>query len=133
MDKRWFVLGAALALCAVAAGALGDHLIRPKLLDWFPADAEKRISNWEVAGRYLFFHALAICLVGLMPRNIARVGTHLAGIAFSLGIVLFSGCLFAYVLTDHKWLVHLVPFGGMSFMIGWLALIVAVATSKGKD
>ena len=127
MYKRWLIWGAFLALCAVATGALGDHLIRPKLLEWFPADAEKRIANWEVASRYMFFHALAIYLTGLLPRQVSRGGVNAAESLFSLGVLLFSGCLFAYVVTDHKWLVQLVPFGGSCFLLGWLVLILTIA------
>ncbi len=130
MSKRWLIWGAVLALCAVATGALGDHLIQPKLLEWFPGDAEKRIANWEVASRYLFFHALAICIVGLLPRQVPRQGANLVGMLFSVGVVLFCGCLFGYVVSDQKWLVHVVPLGGLSFMFGWLALIITVARAE---
>ncbi len=126
MNKRWLILGGALAMCAVATGALGDHLIRPKLLEWFPADAEKRVMNWEIASRYLFYHALAICVVGLLPRQVGRFGVHLTGFLFLIGIGLFSGCLFGYVLTDQKSLVLFVPFGGGCFLLGWLAFMISV-------
>lgn len=129
MDKRWLICGAALAFCAVATGALGDHLIRTKLFEWFPSDAAKRFETWQVASRYLFYHALAICLVGLLPFAIGRGRAHIAGFLFLLGIVLFSGCLFAYTITDHKWLLQLVPFGGGSFLLGWLGFIIAAASA----
>ncbi len=133
MNKRWLIWGAVLALSAVATGALGDHLIQPKLLEWFPNDAEKRIANWEVASRYLFFHALAICIVGLLPRQVPRRGANLVGMLFSVGVFLFCGCLFGYVVSDQKWLVHVVPLGGLSFMFGWLALIVTVARAERSE
>ena len=130
MTKRWLILGGILALCAVATGALGDHMIRPKLLEWFPADAEKRIANWEIASRYLFYHALAICLVGLLPRQVPRGRVHLTGFLFLLGVALFSGGLFGFVLSDQKMLVRFVPFGGGCFLLGWLSFIIAVARAE---
>lgn len=130
MNKKWLIWGAILALGAVATGAMGDHLIRPRLLEWFPSDAEKRIANWEVASRYLFFHALAICIVGLLPRQVPRGGANLVGMLFSVGVFMFCGCLFGFVVSDQKWLVHVVPIGGLSLMLGWLALIVTVARAE---
>ena len=38
------------------------------------------------------------------------------------GITLFSGSIYAYVLTGHKVFQYLTPFGGLSFMAGWGAL-----------
>jgi uncharacterized membrane protein YgdD (TMEM256/DUF423 family) len=133
VDKRWIVIGAGLASLAVAAGALGDHFIRPRVQNWYPADADSRIHNWDIAGRYLFFHALGICLVGLLPRQVPRRGAHAVAAMFMLGVALFSGCLFAYVLTNTKWLVHLVPFGGISFLLGWLLLAITVFKSEGSS
>ena len=35
------------------------------------------------------------------------------------GITLFSGSIYAYVLSGHKAFQFLTPFGGLSFMAGW--------------
>jgi uncharacterized membrane protein YgdD (TMEM256/DUF423 family) len=45
------------------------------------------------------------------------------------GIVLFSGSLYALALGAPKGLGALAPFGGISLMLGWLALAVAVLRS----
>lgn len=127
MSKCWLIVAAVLGLAAVATGAIGDHLIQPKLAAWFPSDAEKRIENWEIASRYLFFHALAIGLVSLLPKAYFQRSRHVIAGLFALGVVLFSGCLFGYTLTDIKPLVHMVPLGGFSFMLGWLVLIIVAA------
>jgi uncharacterized membrane protein YgdD (TMEM256/DUF423 family) len=133
MSKCWLIVAAVLGLAAVATGAIGDHLIQPKLAEWYPSDAEKRIENWEIASRYLFFHALAIGLVSVLPKAHFRRSRQVIAGFFLLGVVLFSGCLFAYTLTDVKPLVHFVPLGGLSFMLGWLALIVAAARATPTD
>jgi uncharacterized membrane protein YgdD (TMEM256/DUF423 family) len=38
--------------------------------------------------------------------------------------VLFSGSLYALVLTDIGWLGAITPLGGLAFLIGWLAFVV---------
>ena len=38
------------------------------------------------------------------------------------GIALFSGSIYAYVLTGRKAFQYLTPFGGLSFMAGWGAI-----------
>jgi uncharacterized membrane protein YgdD (TMEM256/DUF423 family) len=125
MNRNWLIWGAMLGLIAVATGALGDHLIRPKFEQWFPEDSAKHMAMWEVASRYLFFHALAIGLVSVLPRQVSRAAANCAGVFFTIGVILFSGGLFAAALLDRRWIVHFVPFGGLSFILGWLSLIVA--------
>ncbi|KAK9904908.1 hypothetical protein WJX75_005252 [Coccomyxa subellipsoidea] len=50
-----------------------------------------------------------------------RSATAAAG-GFLTGITLFSGSIYAYVLTGRKAFQYLTPFGGLSFMAGWGAV-----------
>lgn len=120
----WFVVGAMGALAAVAAGAFGDHLVAGKLEAWYPEEFERRLANWQTASRYLFFHAIGCCLIGLLPAGFSRSAVRLAGGLFVAGMLLFSGGLLIYSLFDLKWLVRWVPIGGASFMGGWIALAI---------
>jgi uncharacterized membrane protein YgdD (TMEM256/DUF423 family) len=43
-------------------------------------------------------------------------------VLFVVGVVLFSGSLYAMTLTDQRWLGAITPLGGLSFIAGWLAL-----------
>jgi uncharacterized membrane protein YgdD (TMEM256/DUF423 family) len=45
------------------------------------------------------------------------------------GIVLFSGSLYALALRAPRGFGALTPIGGISLMLGWLALVVAVLRS----
>ena len=42
--------------------------------------------------------------------------------AFAVGIVLFSGSLYALALGAPRWVGIVTPFGGIAFVAGWLAL-----------
>lgn len=47
---------------------------------------------------------------------------HFAVVCFTTGIAVFSGSLYALVLTDTGWLGAITPVGGAAFILGWLAL-----------
>ena len=47
------------------------------------------------------------------------------GWSILLGILLFSGSLYALVLTGIKPLGIITPFGGVAFLIGWLLIAIA--------
>ena len=109
----WIALGALNAAIAVAAGAFAAHGLRDRL------DA-RALEVFETAARYHMFHALALILAGVLATSIR--GAHTAGWLFQIGIVLFSGSLYALALTGAKGLGAVTPFGGVAFLAGWLWL-----------
>lgn len=73
------------------------------------------------------YHAIALMVVGVistMPQFSPR-WVKLAAFGFMLGIILFSGSLYLLALSGIKWLGAITPLGGVAFIFGWLALIVA--------
>jgi uncharacterized membrane protein YgdD (TMEM256/DUF423 family) len=97
---------------AVLLGAFGAHGLR-NVLD--PAHREL----WRTAVEYHAWHALAWVLAVGSGRG--RAG-RCAVFAFAAGIVLFSGSLYALALGAPEWTGILTPFGGMAFVVGWVAL-----------
>jgi uncharacterized membrane protein YgdD (TMEM256/DUF423 family) len=117
MLRSLLVVGAASAAISVAAGAFGAHALRSRLE---PA----QLVTFETAARYQMYHALGILLVcALAERLGARAET--AGWLFVAGTVLFSGSLYALVLTNTRWLGAITPLGGLAFLAGWVVLAVA--------
>ena len=94
------------------------------------ADKQKRLENFETASHYEMYHALALVAVGLVAL-VGRPGATLsvAGWAFLVGTLLFSGSLYAYGLTGLKRLAMITPFGGLGFLVGWLALAIGAGGS----
>lgn len=121
----WVRIGAILAAGAVAAGAFGAHALRERL------DA-RSLEIFETAARYQMYHALAIIAVGMIEASGARGTIRVAGWAFSLGILLFSGSLYALSVTGIKKLGMITPIGGLLFLIGWL-LLAAASVSKSAN
>ncbi|MBE1161681.1 DUF423 domain-containing protein [Dyella acidiphila] len=97
---------------AVLLGAFGAHGLRDVL------DGAHR-ELWHTAVEYHFWHALALAVAVAWSRGkAARVAVW----ALAIGIVLFSGSLYGLALGAPRWLGIVTPFGGVSFMLGWLAL-----------
>jgi uncharacterized membrane protein YgdD (TMEM256/DUF423 family) len=72
------------------------------------------------------YHALALLLTAaLMPRFPGRAIVA-AGWLFVSGIVLFSGSLYLLAVTGVTVLGAITPIGGVAFLAGWAALVVAM-------
>ena len=109
----WIALGALNAAIAIAAGAFAAHGLRERL------DA-RALEIFETGARYHMYHAFALIVAGLLTG--AARGSQIAGWLFQIGIVLFSGSLYALALTGAKGLGAVTPFGGLAFIVGWLWL-----------
>ncbi|MEP7184945.1 MAG: DUF423 domain-containing protein [Rhodanobacter sp.] len=97
---------------AVLLGAFGAHALQGVL------DPQAR-ELWHTAVNYHIWHALALVLAVRFGRG--RSGrVSVAG--FGIGIVLFSGSLYALALGAPHWTGIITPFGGLAFIIGWMAL-----------
>ncbi|MBM4060237.1 MAG: DUF423 domain-containing protein [Planctomycetes bacterium] len=103
-------LGALLALIAVAMGAVGAHALQghSEAID---------LERFEKAVRYQMYHALGLLLCAALGDRGRAV--RLAAVAFLLGIVLFSGSLYALALTQVKGFASVTPLGGVAFLVGW--------------
>jgi uncharacterized membrane protein YgdD (TMEM256/DUF423 family) len=110
--KLFFVLGSIFAGLAVALGAFGAHALRAALS---PED----LATFEVGVRYQMYHALGLLVVAWAATQWQAATVTAAGWAFVLGIVLFSGSLYALVLSGMRWLGAVTPLGGVAFIVGW--------------
>ena len=116
---NWTAVGAALMALAVAMGAFGAHGLRDKL------DAYS-MSVYEKAVFHHFVHALGILLVALLARTSAITPAGQTRVAWLLliGIIVFSGSLYALAVTGVRILGAITPVGGLAFIIGWVLLCV---------
>jgi uncharacterized membrane protein YgdD (TMEM256/DUF423 family) len=125
---RWLLgLSAANGFLAVLLGAFGAHALRGRLAD--AADGARRLEWWQTASSYHLAHALALGLAALLVERSASASTVVAGWAFALGIVLFSGSLYLMSLSGVRALGAVTPFGGLAFLVGWAALLWAAFRS----
>jgi len=117
---RLFLLAASTAgFLAVVLGAFGAHALKTKL-------SPDLLVVWHTAVQYQFYHVLALLAVVLLMINGAgeSVALKVAGIAFIVGMLIFSGSLYVLSLSGIRWLGAITPLGGVGFLVGWIALFV---------
>jgi uncharacterized membrane protein YgdD (TMEM256/DUF423 family) len=114
---NWAAIGAVLIALAVAMGAFGAHGLRNRLDPY-------SLSVYEKAVFYHFIHALGILLVSVLARTNAISVAGQARVAWLLliGIIIFSGSLYALALSGMRILGAITPIGGISFIAGWVLL-----------
>ncbi len=135
VGKNLIVLGAILAAIAIMMGAFGAHGLQSWVADHFSeaVDRAKRLENWETASRYFFYHAIGLVLIGLGGNRLSAGLAKLAAGLMLLGILLFSGCLYAWVFTSSRTLVMIVPVGGLAFITGWIMLALSAKLGPKTD
>jgi uncharacterized membrane protein YgdD (TMEM256/DUF423 family) len=75
---------------------------------------------------FLQFHSLGLILVGILGHTRPEEKRlQIAGALFTIGIVLFSFNILLRAWHDVQTFKALVPWGGTSFILGWLALGLA--------
>jgi uncharacterized membrane protein YgdD (TMEM256/DUF423 family) len=125
MHKKFLITGASLAALAVVLGAFGAHSLKKMV-------SPETLNVFETGVRYQMYHSLALIIAGILFERFRSKWTRFAGYGFIGGIVLFSGSLFALTImkaTDHAGLTGigiLTPIGGLFFIAGWIALVVAI-------
>lgn len=127
----FLLAGAISGFTSVAAGAFGAHGLRSRL-------PPNLLLTFETAARYQMYHALALCLLGVLGLLPARALLSDAlysasGYGFLAGTLLFSGSLYALALSGKPWLGMIAPLGGVSFLVGWLCLALLALSTRGAS
>jgi uncharacterized membrane protein YgdD (TMEM256/DUF423 family) len=118
--RLFIALGASFAALAVVLGAFGAHALKARL-------SPEALAVYHTAVQYHLWHALGLLGVGLACMQLPPSGWLKAcGWLLAAGIVLFSGSLYMLALTGSRWLGAVAPFGGVAFILGWFALLLAV-------
>lgn len=104
---------------AVAMGAFGAHALREQF------DASS-MQVWHTAVEYQFWHVLALFAVVVLARGSVLPVWRIAALSFIAGIILFCGSLYALALGAPAVTGMITPLGGLCFIVGWVALAVAM-------
>ena len=118
LAMRCMAGGALLMLAAVILGAFGAHALQSML-------TPKQLASYATGVTYQQLHALGLVLVGVIARVTApSPWLARAAVLFLVGIVLFSGSIYAMTFGAPRWLGMVAPIGGTSFMAGWVCVAV---------
>jgi len=122
MERLLVALGGINALISVACGAYAAHGLRARV-------GPEMVANFDAAARYQMYHAHGVGPIGLLAMHRPSGLLTAAGWVHQFGILIFSGSLYALVLTGVRGLGAITPVGGVSFMVGWLLLAIAALRS----
>ena len=112
--KSLLMFAGLFAALAVLLGAFGAHGLKTKL-------TPEMLAVYQTAVQYHVWHALGLAVVGLAAMQRPQLNAlRWAGGLMIVGIVLFSGSLYALALTNIKALGVITPFGGMAFILAWI-------------
>ncbi len=123
MPRIFIILSGLLGFTAVALGAFGAHGLQSRLGSL--PDGVKRLDWWNTAAHYHLTHALALAVAAWLLHRGAGAAALVAGWAFVAGVTLFSGSLYVMTITGETKLGVITPFGGLLFLLGWGAIMVA--------
>ncbi|MFZ6766713.1 DUF423 domain-containing protein [Undibacterium sp. Di26W] len=116
MQARFFIATAAILMfTGVAAGAFGAHALKQIL------SADMQVI-WQTAVTYQMVHGLGMLALGIMLQQQDNAMLRRAAWAMLIGVVIFSGSLYALALTGIRVLGAITPIGGVAFLAGWAML-----------
>ncbi|HBO9578351.1 TPA: DUF423 domain-containing protein [Pseudomonas aeruginosa] len=113
MLRPFLLLAAFFGFTGVALGAFAAHGLKKQL-------SAEYLAVFQTGVHYQLIHALALFGVALLATRLDGRLVSAAGGLFTLGILLFSGSLYLLTLSGI-----VTPFGGVSFLAGWLCLGLA--------
>ncbi|SFG24252.1 DUF423 domain-containing protein [Sporolactobacillus nakayamae] len=119
--KVFIIIGAVLAFLSVAFGAFGAHVLKTRL-------TEQDLSVFQTGVHYQMYHALGLIVIGLLALTVFSGQSMLlswSGWLMTVGILLFSGSLYALTLSGVRVLGAITPIGGVAFLASWLLIVIA--------
>lgn len=110
-------VGAVLMLLGVLIGAFGAHALKTRV-------APEMLAVYQTGVQYHLVHALGLMLLGIMRNSQTNPPSQpgalkLAAIFMGVGVVLFSGSLYAIATTGMSALGLITPLGGLCFIAAW--------------
>jgi uncharacterized membrane protein YgdD (TMEM256/DUF423 family) len=100
-------------------GAFGAHALKAQL-------SPDRLQVYETAVRYHFFNALGLIGIGLTLRFVDAPAVRWAAVLVLIGVILFSGSLYALTFGAPRLFGVVTPFGGLALIAGWICFAAGV-------
>jgi uncharacterized membrane protein YgdD (TMEM256/DUF423 family) len=122
--NKYTKIGAIAAMLSVVFGAFGAHFLEDRL-------TSDELDIYQTGVQYHMFHAVGILLIALLIDRLPSQKLAIwAANLLVIGIVLFSGSLYALALSGVKVLGAITPIGGVAFIAGWICMALSARTAK---
>jgi uncharacterized membrane protein YgdD (TMEM256/DUF423 family) len=118
-SSRTLAIAGILLALATVFGAFGAHALKAQL-------SPDRLQVYETAVRYHFFNALGLIGIGLTLRFVDAPAVRWAAVLVLIGVVLFSGSLYALTFGAPRPFGVVTPFGGLALIAGWICFAAGV-------
>ncbi|PQJ71822.1 DUF423 domain-containing protein [Polaribacter butkevichii] len=111
------IITSVLGMLAIVLGAFGAHALKDIL-------SVAELSSFETGVRYQMFHVIVLLFVNIYEGFSVSQKNKISYLFF-LGILLFSGSIYAIHLTSitAKSIWFVTPLGGLTLIIGWISMI----------
>ena len=124
--RIWLCVAALCGLTSVAAAGYGAHTLNG--ITTFSTV----VKIYETGQLFHVLHSIVLFGIAILfaategwRGPLAHWALQISAVAFLLGIVLFSGGIYAGVLSGAQAGVPVVPAGGGLFLLGWVALAIS--------
>lgn len=115
MVRNFLLLASFLGFTGVGLGAFAAHALKNSL-------SPEYLTVFQTGVHYQMLHALALFGVALLARQVPGRLLRVAGSLFGVGVLLFSGSLYALTLSGIAALGIITPLGGLALLAGWFCL-----------
>ena len=113
--KGYIIIASLFAALAILFGAFGSHALKERL-------SAQSLEVYDIATRYLMFHALGIFLIALLGFQLPKESLEIPVTIMMFGTSIFSGSLYLIAMLDFKKLGMVTPIGGLLLIVSWLLL-----------
>ena len=111
--NKYLTFIACLGALTIILGAFGAHALQERL-------SSEGLKSFETAVRYQMYHVIVLLFVNIHANFILKT-KRILNLLFLLGILLFSGSIYAITLgVSAKSIWFITPLGGLFFILGWV-------------
>ena len=116
MGKTFMLIASILGAIGVCIGAFGAHAFKDFLVE------TNRLNTFETGVKYHFIHTLSLLAISILSLSHSSSMLNFAGWFAILGIIFFSGSIYAICWTQISKLGMITPLGGLFFIISWVLI-----------
>ncbi len=126
-EARWaartVATAAVLGGLGVALGAFGAHGLEGRV-------TPDRLETFGTGVQYHLLHALALLVLPSVAARLHAGALRWTARLWTLGVAVFSGSLYLLVLLDLPFMGAITPIGGIAFIAGWIAVVLAAVRAS---